>query len=389
MNDSPNVSGSASRASSPLVGPERSTSGTLQADRHLAPSALPSNYKSVGRYEYSCEYCGALFWYEERLKGVGRLLLNDRHFMENIKAYNQMFNMTSLGPERSNSGTLQADRHLAPSTLPSNYKSVGRCEYSCEYCGALFWYEERLKGVGRYRRPNYNCCCKGGRVALRTYQIYPDYIRLLLNDRHFMENIRAYNQMFNMTSLGVHIDKSVNNGRGPYVFKISDQLYHWLGSLSPVEGDPPRFLKLYIYDTDNEVDNCRSHFGGENSHLCRDIFEGFIDMLDTPNALVQLFRTAREKLADTYVPNFKVRLYNVVGVREYEMPTGDMLGAIVYEPGPETDMDYDIIIEERSAITAILCWWAMIYLYSDFKNSLDALAFVVFIEPYLFHHIYM
>ncbi|GJY50752.1 DNA helicase, partial [Tanacetum coccineum] len=88
--------------------------------------------------------------------------------------------------------------------------------------------------------------------------------------------------------------------------------------------------------------------GGENSHLCRDIFEGFIDMLDTPNALVQLFRTAREKLADTYVPNFKVRLYNVVGVREYEMPTGDMLGAIVYEPGPETDMDYDIIIEERS-----------------------------------------
>ncbi|GJT95965.1 hypothetical protein Tco_1091483 [Tanacetum coccineum] len=154
--------------------------------------------------------------------------------------------------------------------------------------------------------------------------------------------------MFNMMSLGVHIDESVNNGRGPYVFKISDQLYHWLGSLSPAEGDPPRFSQLYIYDTDNEVDNCRSHFGGENSHLCRDIFEGFIDMLDTPNALVQLFRTAREKLADTYVPNFKVRLYNVVGVREYELPTGDMLGAIVYEPGPETDMDYDIIIEERS-----------------------------------------
>ncbi|GKD93717.1 DNA helicase, partial [Tanacetum coccineum] len=32
---------------------------------------------------------------------------------------------------------------------------------------------------------------------------------------------------------------------------------------------------------------------------------------------------------------------------EYELPTGDMLGAIVYEPGPDTDMDFDILIEHR------------------------------------------
>ncbi|GJS89880.1 DNA helicase [Tanacetum coccineum] len=42
------------------------------------------------------------------------------------------------------------------------------------------------------------------------------------------------------------------------------------------------------------------------------------------------------------------RLYNVIGAREYELPTGDMLGAIVYEAGPENDMDYDIVLEERS-----------------------------------------
>ncbi|GJR22043.1 DNA helicase [Tanacetum coccineum] len=55
-----------------------------------------------------------------------------------------------------------------------------------------------------------------------------------------------------------------------------------------------------------------------------------------------------EKYEDIHVPNFKVRLYNVVGAREYKLPTGDMLGAIVYEPGPESDMDYDIVLEERS-----------------------------------------
>ncbi|GKG13810.1 hypothetical protein Tco_0350770 [Tanacetum coccineum] len=91
-----------------------------------------------------------------------------------------------------------------------------------------------------------------------------------------------------------------------------------------------------------------SHFGGENSDLRRDIVEGLIDLLDNHNALVQLFRTVREKLADTHIPNFKVRLYNVVGAHEYELPTGDMLGAIVYEAGPDTEMDYDIVLEERS-----------------------------------------
>ncbi|GJT65828.1 DNA helicase [Tanacetum coccineum] len=62
-------------------------------------------------------------------------------------------------------------------------------------------------------------------------------------------------------------------------------------------------------------------------------------------------RTVREKLQDVHIPNFKVRLYNVIGTREYELPTRDMLGVIFYDPGPKTDMDYDIILEERSGPT--------------------------------------
>nr|GEY05878.1 helitron helicase-like domain-containing protein [Tanacetum cinerariifolium] len=65
------------------------------------------------------------------------------------------------------------------------------------------------------------------------------------------------------------------------------------------------------------------------------------------NALVKLFRTTREKIQDNHVPNFQVRLYSVIGAQEYELPTRDMLGAIVYEVGPENDMDYDIMLEER------------------------------------------
>ncbi|GKC13529.1 DNA helicase [Tanacetum coccineum] len=141
-----------------------------------------------------------------------------------------------------------SSRQPPPSGPPLEYKDLGNCDHSCQHCGALFWFEERLKSTPR----------------------------------------------------------------------------------------------------DNEVDNRLTHFGGDNSVLRRDIVEGLIDLLDTHNALVQLFRTAREKFEDAHVPNFKVRLYNVIGAREYELPTRDMLGAIVYEANPESDMDYDIMLEERS-----------------------------------------
>ncbi|GJW67980.1 DNA helicase [Tanacetum coccineum] len=132
------------------------------------------------------------------------------------------------------------------------------------------------------------------------------------------------------------------------IYQHCGQLYHWISSLCPAKGEPPRFLQLYIYNTGNEIDNRMRHFDGENIDLCRDIIEGLIELLDAHNALVQLFTTAREKLEDAQIPDFKVRLFNVVGAREYELPTCDMLGAVVYEVGPETETDYDIVIEERS-----------------------------------------
>ncbi|GJU89861.1 DNA helicase, partial [Tanacetum coccineum] len=101
-------------------------------------------------------------------------------------------------------------------------------------------------------------------------------------------------------------------------------------TICPADGEPPWFLQLYIYDTDNEVDNRLRHFGGENSALGRDIVEGLIELLDAHKALVQLFRTAREKFVVENVPDFKIRLYNVMATREYELPTGDMLGGPRY-----------------------------------------------------------
>ncbi|GJV76883.1 DNA helicase [Tanacetum coccineum] len=232
--------------------------------------------------------------------------------------------------------------------VSSFYIDIGDCEYSCQHCGAKFWYGERLQRSSTYQVLNYHKCCLGGKVRLGTEPHPPDYIRLLFKNRRFMENIRAYNQMFSMTSFGARVEDSINNGRAPYVFKISGEVYHWIGSLCPNEGDPPRFLQLYIYDTKNEVANRMRHFGGIGSgNLEEAIVEGLINFLDEHNELVRLFRTTRDKCAGQFVPDFKLRLYSVVGAREYDLPTSETLGGIVFQNGQDTETDYDVIIQSR------------------------------------------
>ncbi|GKF53833.1 hypothetical protein Tco_0160743 [Tanacetum coccineum] len=196
----------------------------------------------------------------------------------------------------------------------------------------MFWECEKIAKLSSRTQPEYSKCCHGGRVILPAPPDYPQYIKPLYKNPHFMNNIRAYNQMFSMTSLGANVDNSINNGKGPYVFRISGQLYHWTGSMYPDEGAAPRFLQLYIYDTANEVKNRMSHFGGEyESGLKKEIVEGLIEFLDNHNALVQLFRTARDKYAESNIPELKVKLYNVIGTRQYELPTRILLELLFSE----------------------------------------------------------
>ncbi|GJY59729.1 DNA helicase [Tanacetum coccineum] len=87
-----------------------------------------------------------------------------------------------------------------------------------------------------------------GRVILLPPPKYPQYIKELCENAHFMENIRAYNQMFSMTSLGANVDKSINNGKGPYVSRISGSPRYMYAQLPDrlaiyrVHGSPAFFI---------------------------------------------------------------------------------------------------------------------------------------------------
>ena len=228
------------------------------------------------------------------------------------------------------------------------YIDIGDCDYTCQYCNAAFWYGERLKTGSRWQPIKYNKCCGGGQVYLKKELDPPMFFKEIFKDKHFLENIRAYNQMFSMTSFGAQIDDKINDGRGPYVFKISGEIHHWIGTICPTNINEPKFMQLYIYDTENEVANRMKRFGGiEHSNLKPEIVQSLIQILDEHKELVQVFRTAREKFNDPNVTEFKIQLYNVVGNREYQLPSSGTLGAIVFESGPNSQTDYDVIVEYK------------------------------------------
>ncbi|PWA54050.1 hypothetical protein CTI12_AA386660 [Artemisia annua] len=79
-----------------------------------------------------------------------------------------------------------------------------------------------------------------------------------------------------------------------------------------------------------------------------EIVQGLIHLLDANNALVQLFRSARDKLVEANVPEFKIRLFGKVGSAQHELPTSDEIGAIVFEGGPESETDFDVVIQRHT-----------------------------------------
>lgn len=122
------------------------------------------------------------------------------------------------------------------------------------------WYDERKEKRRGTRRPKFSLCCSDGKVSLAYLQQPPKLLKSLLTgqhrlSKHYRENIRAYNSMFSFTSMGGKIDHSINQGRGPYTFRMGGQNCHRIGTLLPDGEARPKFCQLYIYDTEEEVRN--------------------------------------------------------------------------------------------------------------------------------------
>lgn len=181
----------------------------------------------------------------------------------------------------------------------------------CQKCKSVMWNEERNnKGASR-SEPTFSLCCRDGQVVLEPVKQPPPYLAALLSrgdkTTHFLNNIRTYNSMFQFTSIGGKIDKKINNGKGPYCFKLNGQNYHLIGTLTPKEGESPKFCQLYIYDTENEVQNRMNAINGSDQ-LDPEIIQSLLEMLDEHNKCTRGFRMARDRLKLEEPDEFNLQL---------------------------------------------------------------------------------
>ncbi|KAF8102734.1 hypothetical protein N665_0196s0027 [Sinapis alba] len=177
--------------------------------------------------------------------------------------------------------------------------------YECPKCGAFFWYNERVSKTRNPRIPVFTMCCMRGKIKLPTLNEPPEYLMGLLTkddsiSKHFRDNIRPINMMFSFTSLGGKIDNSVNEGKGPRVFKLHGENYHLIGSMKPKANDTAKFSQLYIHDTENEVQNRLSALSGNSGRrkIREDLVEEIMEMLRISNVHIKTFRNVKDRFND-------------------------------------------------------------------------------------------
>ena len=146
-----------------------------------------------------------------------------------------------------------------------------------------------------------------------------------------MENIRTYKSMMSFTSIGASIDNSIMDGHGPNTFRISGENYHQIGSLLPPEGQPPRFVQLYVYHTQFEARNRLHALGRFNSStgVRLSSVEDLQHMLDECNPYVHVFRNATDILQTGVVHDMRIQILRSRPRGQYLRPTTDEVAALL------------------------------------------------------------
>ncbi|XP_074337453.1 uncharacterized protein LOC141674642 [Apium graveolens] len=169
---------------------------------------------------------------------------------------------------------------------------------------------------------------------------------------NFRWNMRPYNSMFVVASMGVQVDKLINKSRGPYVFRAGGQIYHNTSSLLPPTGKKPLFSQLYIYDTDHEISNRIGTLQNPERAPAndKDIVQGLTQMLDENSNLVRSYRKARDMFEAQPHTTFHLRIpvARTRDGRQYNIPTESEVGGLIVGELTEKKFERDIIVHHRT-----------------------------------------
>ncbi|PIA38864.1 hypothetical protein AQUCO_02700218v1 [Aquilegia coerulea] len=175
-----------------------------------------------------------------------------------------------------------------------------------------------------------NMCCLNGSLELPLIDTPAELMQLYTADSaegtHFRQNIRAYNHVFAFTSMGVNIDDTLANAMGGvYTYRAQGALYHRIGTLLPQDGQRPRYMQMYIFDTDREIE----HRMEENNSLNCQVLTILKQILDTHNPYVQVLRQISQH---EQMQNIRLHIKELPPYeRQYNMPTSSQVAAILVD----------------------------------------------------------
>ncbi|XP_057725597.1 uncharacterized protein LOC130941198 [Arachis stenosperma] len=148
------------------------------------------------------------------------------------------------------------------------------------------------------------------------------------------------------------VNHAINNGSAPPTFSLSGQNYHSIGSLIPSDNNRPRFAQLYIYDTENEVQNRVTAVSSMEASNIVDyqIVTDLKEMLDVHNPLAKTFRFARDRFAEGSNPKIKLKLIRKRDKdgRVYNLPTVSEVAILVVGDIDDSILERDIIVQFMS-----------------------------------------
>ena len=215
-----------------------------------------------------------------------------------------------------------------------NEISLGAIEFICPLCGAKFWEREKLSSSTKncYK---FSLCCGQGKVVLPPLASPPEMLMHLLaaadkRGREFRDKIRAYNSALAFASLGVNLDKELANARrGVYTFRIQGVVHHYIGQLTPREGEVPSFAQIYIHDgtAEGEIENRLRHLGEASLPELR----GLQALMHEVNPYVQYFRHGIELMRAQGGTDVRmiIRADGVPDPRRYNAPTAPEVAVIM------------------------------------------------------------
>ena len=128
----------------------------------------------------------------------------------------------------------------------------------CTFCHAKLWMAECLS-KSSVVNPLFGMCCLQGKLSLPPLEPLPAALKHLFEDdtphaKHFRAEIMHFNCALAMTSLGesacskLHVDHTINDGHGPWVFKVQGAMHHIIGCLQPNVAYKPSYAQLYFFD---------------------------------------------------------------------------------------------------------------------------------------------